>query len=681
MEAVGNGEDNTPTAICSGWGYWDQGLGSPSNGKLAMPLGPALAPPWPRLGRSSQGALPKGDASPLAGAASHRTSAGAIKFDTMSENVVGLNVQKVVEPDADQGVHPEKTREKVDPEAQTISVEATSVVDYETYPLPTEEERSTLRKVHDSIPLASWSLCVVEMAERASFYGVKAAFNNYLQFPLPEGGPGTGAIDPSKPNSHAGALGLGLRTASALGLLFTFLAYVIPIFGAWIADVKIGRYQAIGWGVFIGGVAHVIMVGGAAPALLQAGKGVAPFLISYFLLAIGAGIFKPNVAPTVIDQYKHQKEYTKVLKSGEKVIVDPETTISHIMLIFYAFINVGAFFSIAVVYIEKYHSFWLAYLIPGIVYFLLPVLLAATYKRTVRLPPQGSDLNRFVKITVSALKASKGNILAKNFWHNVQPSTIYSETSLRVSYSEKDVEDARRTWGAVQIFLYIPIWYLNDGGVGNVQSNQGAAMTSDGAPNDLLSHFNPLVIIVFSPFMAQVVYPFLKRKGIKYGRISRMTTGFILATISSVIGAIVQWKVYETSPCGYYASDCDGVSPISIWWQIPNVALGAMSEIFVNVTAYELAYARAPEHMRSTVVALFLFMTALSSALGQILLPSIADPTLVWAWAAPGIALAVQTVVFWFRHRHMNDEVFMTYTEDYQSASSVEKKSLDKEEK
>lgn len=54
MEDVGNGEDNTPTAICSGWGYWDQGLGGPSNGngatsfpKLAMPLGPALAPPWP----------------------------------------------------------------------------------------------------------------------------------------------------------------------------------------------------------------------------------------------------------------------------------------------------------------------------------------------------------------------------------------------------------------------------------------------------------------------------------------------------------------------------------------------------------------------------------------------------------------------------------------------------------
>lgn len=128
-----------------------------------------------------------------------------------------------------------------------------------------------------------------------------------------------------------------------------------------------------------------------------------------------------------------------------------------------------------------------------------------------------------------------------------------------------------------------------------------------------------------------------------------------------------------TLSSGYYASDCDGVSPLSIWWQVPNVALGAMSEIFVNVTAYELAYARAPANMRSTVVALFLFMTALSSALGEILIPAIADPTLVWAWAAPGIALAVQTVIFWWRHRKMNDDVFMTQQEDFPETVTAEK--------
>lgn len=80
------------------------------------------------------------------------------------------------------------------------------VVDYEEYPAPTVEERTTLRKVYDTIPLSAWFLCFVEVGERASYYGVKAAFNNFMQFPLPTGGPGTGAVSPSNPNGHAGAL-------------------------------------------------------------------------------------------------------------------------------------------------------------------------------------------------------------------------------------------------------------------------------------------------------------------------------------------------------------------------------------------------------------------------------------------------------------------------------------------
>jgi proton-dependent oligopeptide transporter, POT family len=120
---------------------------------------------------------------------------------------------------------------------------------------------------------------------------------------------------------------------------------------------------------------------------------------------------------------------------------------------------------------------------------------------------------------------------------------------------------------------------------------------------------------------------------------------------------------------------------MSIWWQLPTVALGAISEVFVNVTAYELAYARAPPNMRSTVMALFLFMTALSSALGEILTPAIADPTLVWAWAAPGIALFVQTIIFWWRHRGMNDEVFMIHEEDFKKTIPTQQKKVEEEKR
>jgi dipeptide/tripeptide permease len=52
------------------------------------------------------------------------------------------------------------------------------------------------------------------------------------------------------------------------------LAYVIPIFGGWWADTRVGRYKAIVVGVIICGFSHVIMVIGAIPSILQAGRGM-----------------------------------------------------------------------------------------------------------------------------------------------------------------------------------------------------------------------------------------------------------------------------------------------------------------------------------------------------------------------------------------------------------------------
>ncbi|TFB00742.1 Peptide transporter PTR2, partial [Trichoderma ghanense] len=523
---------------------------------------------------------------------------------------------------------------------------------------PTEEEKASLRKVAGSIPAISWVLCVAELAERASYYGASQVFNDFMQFPLPKGGNGSGAVPKNNPNGHAGALNEGLQFASAFSTLFTFLAYVFPILGAYIADTRLGRFKTILLGVIIGAVAHVIMIGGAAPSLLKAGKGLAPFIISFFTLAIGAGIFKPNVAPTVIDQYTNQRPAIKTLKTGEKVIIDPERTIQRVMLIFYAMINVGAFFAIATTYTEKYVGFWLSFLLPGIVYFVLPFLLLGVYKRLVIKKPNGSELTNFFKIVWASLKYNKFQVWKKDFWAAATPSKL-AERGIQVTWTDRAVLDVQRTFEACVIFLYFPIYNINDGGVGAAQSNQGASMTNNGAPTDLLGNFNPLTIIAVAPVLSYGVYPLLARYGIKFGPIRRMTFGFMLAAISGAIGAIVQWRVYETSPCGYEASTCDDVSPINIWWQIPNVALGAISELFCNVTAYEMAYARSPPHLKSVVMSLFLFTTALSSALGEILIPAIVDPHLIWVWAGPAIALFAQTIVFWIRHHKLDDDVYM----------------------
>lgn len=110
--------------------------------------------------------------------------------------------------------------------------------------------------------------------------------------------------------------------------------------------------------------------------------------------------------------------------------------------------------------------------------------------------------------------------------------------------------------------------------------------------------------------------------------------------------------------------------------QIPNTVLGALSECFCNVTAYELAYARSPPGMKALVVSLFLATSALSNAFAEILSPAIKDPYLVWIWAGPAIALALQTVIFWFKYKKFNDDEFMTY-EDLMAIVPPRKRALD----
>ena len=187
-----------------------------------------------------------------------------------------------------------ETQEPLAPERKS-SVFVVSTQPTEEHEEPTEEERAKLRKVAGPVPAVAYVLCTVEFAERASYYGCSQVFSNFIQFPLPKGGNGAGAT-PKGTQETAGALNMGLRTSSALTLLFTFLAYTVPILGGWVADTKLGRYKTICIGVFICGIAHIIMIFGALPSVLQAGHGAAPFIISLLILAFGAGE-KPFCSP------------------------------------------------------------------------------------------------------------------------------------------------------------------------------------------------------------------------------------------------------------------------------------------------------------------------------------------------------------------------------------------------
>ncbi|CDK27662.1 unnamed protein product [Kuraishia capsulata CBS 1993] len=494
-----------------------------------------------------------------------------------------------------------------------------------------EDDKRSLRRITGRVPRVAFLICLVELAERGSYYSLTGCLTNFIQRPLPVGGNGTGA-----PSAHsqqnAGALGLGLQWANVLYLMLIFLAYLTPIWGGFLSDSQLGKFKAVWTGTVICGVSHILFILAALPIVLQEHRitGLVLIIIAIVVLALGVGFIKPNLLPLLMDQYPHKNDFIMVLESGEVVIVDRKATLEKMSLIFYWSINVGCFFQFVTVLAEDRYGYWLAFSIPGMMYLLLPIVLIVVGPKLLILPPGGS---MFADI-VSVLKIC----YSTGWYRRFKDGTFWEYPSSR--WDPQFVDDIKRTIDACKIFSFFVIFNVNDGSLGSIQTNQAGSLTRTTVPNDFFSVLNPLTILIMVPLQDYFLYPFCRKHNWNYTPQLKIFTGFILASIGSIIGAVLQYMVYQTSPCGYKASTCEigtQVSPISAWWTSPVWILPAVGECFANVTAYELAYSRSPKRMQSLVFALFLASTSLSAVLGEICTIAAKDPYLVWPFAIFGI--------------------------------------------
>ncbi|KAG9229308.1 peptide transporter [Amylocarpus encephaloides] len=546
--------------------------------------------------------------------------------------------------------------------------------DYENK--PTEEERASLRRVAGKVPMIAYLICIVEFSERASYYGVQPLFGNFVNRKLPPGGNGYGA-PPAGSEATAGALGMGSVKATAVTQSFNMLTYTLPVLFGYLADTRTGRYKMIMAGVFVCGVAHVLMCAAGAKSLLATGNAKIPFFISVYVLSMGAAMFKPNISPTLLDQMKGNKLMTKVLKTGEKVLVDPEHTTERVMLWFYLLINIGGFMNVPTSYTAKYVGWWLSFVLPLILYLPLPFLLMFLKKRLVLHPPGGSDLvNCFRVIGISFRRGGFMGMFKKGFFNNAKPSVIaLSGSPMEVPWNDAFVDDVRRSMQATGIFCFFPIQIINDQGLGNAANTMSSMLTTKGVPNDVIGNFNSLSIIVAAPILNYGLYPFLRARGVHYGPVARMTTGLLLAACGGVGYCVLNYYAYKIGPCGSHGTSLDCVdaddnaltSNISIWYMAIPYAIGGVSELFVNVPAYGIAYSRAPKNMRGFVSSLNLFSSAIAYALNLALAGVIRDPFLTWDFGIPAIIGFILTAVFWWLFRHLdNEEYTVSENDDYE---------------
>ena len=135
----------------------------------------------------------------------------------------------------------------------------------------------------------------------------------------------------------------------------------------------------------------------------------------------------------------------------------------------------------------------------------------------------------------------------------------------------------------------------------------------------------------------------------------------------------MQYYIYKTNPCGKQASTCKETSPLNVWIQTGSYLLIAFSEIFASITGLEYAFTKAPKNMKSLVMGVFLFTSAISSAIGEAFVRKSAfvhdrealvndpisaalstDPLLVWNYGSMAVLALIAGVAFWFIFKELD---------------------------
>ncbi|CAO3665982.1 unnamed protein product [Umbelopsis vinacea] len=502
--------------------------------------------------------------------------------------------------------------------------------DAELGPEPTEEEWASLREVADAVPLSAFLVILIEFCERFTYYGLSGPFQNYIQNPPP----------PSYPADTPGALGRGQQTATALNTFFQFWCYITPIIGAIVADQYLGKYRTIlVFGcIYITGL--LIMTCTSIPSAIDSGASFPGFVVALIIIGLGTGGIKSNVSPLVAEQYRSKVPYVQTLKSGERVIVSPRATYQKIFNMFYWGINVGGLSAIATTELEKNVGFWSAYLLPTAMFIPAMVVVVLGRKRYIQTPPRGSIFVEAGRLFRLSWKVKGGLDACKPTRLEVENPDLMQN----VTWDDVFVDELKRGLKACVVFCWYPIYWLCYSQMTTNLVSQAGVMWTGNVPNDIMQNIDPLVLIITIPIMDRLVYPGLRRIGIPMGPIFRIFLGFVFAAAAMAYTAGVQSMIYANLP-----------NLISAGIQIPSYILIALSEIFASITGLEYAYKKAPESMKSLVMALFLFTNCLGSVLQFALVSVTVDPKLTWMYTGIAAAMGACAPIFYIIH-NKNDK-------------------------
>jgi dipeptide/tripeptide permease len=211
---------------------------------------------------------------------------------------------------------------------------------------------------------------------------------------------------------------------------------------------------------------------------------------------------------------------------------------------------------------------------------------------------------------------------------------------------QQKLRDAAQAVYVLPILAMLPVFWCLYDQQGSVWTLQATRMDTGSLQPEQLNVVNPVEIMVLVPLFDRVIYPWLRnRHGVDLRPLRRMGWGMLLAAMSFFASAVVEHAIQQRAN-EMNTDNLTAPSPgtISVWWQLPQITILSLAEIFLSVTGLEFAYASSPDHLKAFIMSLYLLTTALGDMLGGVLYSSVfAD----WSMASAMITCGALMLLNW----------------------------------
>uniref|UniRef100_A0A672IGB5 Solute carrier family 15 member 1 n=1 Tax=Salarias fasciatus TaxID=181472 RepID=A0A672IGB5_SALFA len=367
---------------------------------------------------------------------------------------------------------------------------------------------------------------VNEFCERFSYYGMRAVLVLYFKY----------------------FLRWDDDLATSIYHTFVALCYLTPILGAIVADSWLGKFKTIIYLSIVYAVGQVAMAVSAIHDITDADRDgtpdnmtfhVAMSMTGLFLIALGTGGIKPCVSAFGGDQFSDHQERQR----------------STFFSVFYLCINGGSLLSTIItpllraqdcgIYTQQ-KCYALAFGVPAALMVVSLVVFIVGSGMYYKAKPQGNIMLDVCKCIGFSIK-NRYRHRGKQF-----PKRAHWLDWAEEKYDKLLIAQIKMVLKV--LFLYIPLpmfWTLFDQKgsrwtlqATNMDGNFGLLIIQP----DQMQTVNPILILTLVPIMDSVIYPLIRKCGLNFTPLKRMTVGMLLAASAFVSAALVQVEIDKTLP-------------------------------------------------------------------------------------------------------------------------------------